>query len=85
MDTLLASHHRLVGRRRDTLTLPANQTVVEASHLDKQTTLIVRTEQPILDPGWAVTPVTLEDLVLAYLRRARDGAAESSTGLAAVK
>jgi ABC-2 type transport system ATP-binding protein len=85
VDTLLATHHRLVGRRKDTLTVPANQSVIEASHLDKQTTLIVRTDEPILDPSWAVTPLTLEDLVLAYMRRARDGAFESSTGLAAVQ
>jgi ABC-2 type transport system ATP-binding protein len=85
VDALLATHHRLVGRRRDTLTLPANQSVIEASHLDKQTTLIVRTDEPILDPSWTVTPLTLEDLVLAYMRRARDGAIESSTGLAAVQ
>ncbi|BEP14903.1 ABC transporter ATP-binding protein [Acidothermaceae bacterium B102] len=85
VDSLLASHHRLVGRRRDPLTLPSDQSVIEASHVDKQTTLMVRTDAPILDPGWTVTPVTLEDLVLAYMRRARDGAVELSTGLAAVQ
>jgi ABC-2 type transport system ATP-binding protein len=68
---LLATHHRLSGPRRDADSLPAGQTVIEASHTDKQTTLLVRTEDPILDPAWTVMPVTLEDLVLAYMSQAR--------------
>ena len=83
--TLLASHRRLVGPRTDTTALPANQTVIEASHVDKQSTLLVRTQAPVLDPAWTVTPVALDDLVLAYMRQARDGAAPSPTGLAAAR
>ena len=30
------------------------------------------TDGPILDPAWTVKPVTLDDLVLAYMGRARD-------------
>jgi ABC-2 type transport system ATP-binding protein len=69
---LLASHHRLSGLRRDPSTLPANQEVIEESHTDRQSTLLVRTEDPILDPNWTVIPITLEDLVLAYMSQARD-------------
>ncbi len=83
--TLLSSHRRLVGPRTDTTALPANQTVIEASHVDKQSTLVVRTNEPVLDPAWTVTPVTLDDLVLAYMRQARDGAAPSATGLAVAR
>ena len=82
VDALLASHRRLSGPRRDTAAMPANQSVIEASHVDKQSTLLVRTEDPILDPAWTVTPVTVDDIVLAYMRQARDGAATSATGLA---
>ena len=64
---LLAAHHRLSGPRRDQRTLPANQEVIEESHTDKQSTFLVRTSEPILDPAWSVKPVTLDDLVLAYL------------------
>jgi ABC-2 type transport system ATP-binding protein len=67
VDHLLATHHRLTGPRRDPNLLPADQTVVAASHTDRQSTLLVRTEQPILDPNWTVEPVGLEELVLAYL------------------
>ena len=69
---LLASHHRLSGPRRDPARLPPTQHVIEQSHTDKQSTLLVRTDEPILDPAWKVTPITLEDLVLAYMSQARD-------------
>ena len=72
VDELLASHHRLSGPRRDLGSLPSNQEIIEESHTDKQTTLLVRTEDSILDPAWTVTPVTLDDLVLAYMSQARD-------------
>jgi ABC-2 type transport system ATP-binding protein len=66
---LLASHHRLSGPRRDPRSLPASQQVIEESHTDRQTMLLVRTGEPVLDPAWTVRPVSLEDLVLAYMRR----------------
>ena len=69
---LLASHHRLSGPRRDPGTLPADQEVITESHTDKQTSLLVRTDGPVLDPAWTVKPVSLEDLVLAYMSRAGD-------------
>jgi ABC-2 type transport system ATP-binding protein len=68
---LLASHHRLSGPRRDPSTLPSGHTVIEESHTDKQSTLLVRSDSPVLDPNWTVKPVTLDDLVLAYLGQAR--------------
>jgi ABC-2 type transport system ATP-binding protein len=77
VDALLASHRRLTGPRRDPARLPASQSVIEQSHVEKQSTLLVRTDAPILDPTWAVTPVTLDDVVLAYMRQARDGAVPS--------
>jgi ABC-2 type transport system ATP-binding protein len=80
---LLASHHRLSGPRRDPGTLPASQEVIEESHTDKQSTLLVRTDEPILDPAWGVTPVTLEDLVLAYMSQAQgaDAVRRSTLGV----
>jgi len=72
VSALLASHHRLSGPRRDPGALPAGQEVIEESHTDKQTILLVRTDEPIHDPSWTVRPVSMEDLVLAYMSRARD-------------
>jgi ABC-2 type transport system ATP-binding protein len=69
---LLAAHRRLSGPRRDPGTLPAGQDVIEESHTDKQTSLLVRTSEPVHDPAWTVTPVSLEDLVIAYMSPAGD-------------
>ena len=44
--------------------------MIAASHTDRQSTLIVRTDGPILDPAWTVEQLGLEDLVLAYMSRA---------------
>jgi len=77
VDELLATHHLLSGPRRDPDTLPDGLEVISASHTDVQTTLLVRTSGPVLDPAWTVSEVGLEDLVLAYMsettgRRRRD-------------
>ena len=69
---LLASHHRLSGPHRDPGTLPAGLEMNTESHTDKQTNLLVRTDQPIHDPAWTVKPVSLEELVIAYMSRAGD-------------
>jgi ABC-2 type transport system ATP-binding protein len=78
VDELLASHFRLTGPRRDPANLPGDQHIIEASHTDRQSTLFVRSDGPIYDPAWTVEAVGLEDLVLAYLRRA--GAVERDRG-----
>jgi ABC-2 type transport system ATP-binding protein len=69
---LLASHHRLSGPRFDG-TLPSSFEVIEETHTDKQSVLLVRTDGPFpfFDPAWSVKPVTMDDLVLAYMRQAR--------------
>jgi ABC-2 type transport system ATP-binding protein len=73
IEELLASHHRLIGPRRDPNSLPANQEVIEAVHAGRQTSLIIRTDDPIHDPAWAIEQLSVEDLVLAYMDRAAAG------------
>lgn len=68
LDDLLATHHRLTGPRRDASRLPSEQHVVWSSQTDRQSTFIVRTSGPIHDPAWAVSQLTLEDLVIAYMQ-----------------
>jgi ABC-2 type transport system ATP-binding protein len=82
---VLASHRRLTGPRRDPAALPAGQEVIEASHTDRQSTLLIRTDGPVLDPAWTVRPVTLDDIVLAYLSRARATGAARRPGLEVVR
>jgi ABC-2 type transport system ATP-binding protein len=77
VEDLLTRHHRLTGPRRDPAKLPDDQHVVWASHTDRQSTYVVRTESPILDPAWSITALGLEDLVLAYMEGATSGAPAS--------
>jgi ABC-2 type transport system ATP-binding protein len=70
IDSLLATHHRLTGPRLDRGALPSDQQVIGESHTDRQSTLVVRTANPILYPTWSITQLNLEDLVLAYMSRA---------------
>lgn len=69
VDDLVSSHHRLVGPRRDPAGYPANQEVIDARHTDRQSILLVRSRGPVLEETWTVEPVSLEDLVLAYMAR----------------
>ncbi|HEY2550779.1 MAG TPA: ABC transporter ATP-binding protein [Streptosporangiaceae bacterium] len=68
-DEILASHVMLTGPRRDPGALPAGQELIHASHTDRQSTLVVRTSSPVLDPAWTVSKLSIEDVILAYLRQ----------------
>jgi ABC-2 type transport system ATP-binding protein len=73
IDQLLSAHHRLSGPRRDGMRLPSDWEVIEETETERQTTLTVRHERPVLDPAWTLEPLDLEDLVLAYMSRAAGG------------
>ena len=73
VDDLLDTHHRLTGARRDQKRLPGDWQVIHANHTERQTSLLVRSDSPILDPAWTVEPVSMEDLVLAYMQRSAAG------------
>jgi ABC-2 type transport system ATP-binding protein len=69
VDDLVSSHHRLIGAHCEPDGYPANQEVIDAGHTDRQSTLIVRSHGPVLEEAWTIEPVSLEDLVLAYMAR----------------
>jgi ABC-2 type transport system ATP-binding protein len=75
VDDLVAGHQQLVGPRHGNDPIPGVAAVIRASHTDRQSTLLVRTNGPITDPVWTVHEVTLEDLILAYLA---DGETQTS-------
>ena len=71
VDELLENHRTLIGPRTETDQVPGVTEVIRASHTDRQTTLLARTDGTTpADPAWTVREVTLEDLVLAYLAKA---------------
>jgi ABC-2 type transport system ATP-binding protein len=73
VEELIATHHRLVGPRRDPADLGSGRVVVDASHTDVQSTLVVRSTAPIDDPTWQADRLDLEDIVLAYMSEAAAG------------
>jgi ABC-2 type transport system ATP-binding protein len=85
VDALLASHRRLSGPRRDPASLPASQEVIQESHTDKQSILLVRTTDPILDPAWTVRRVTMDDLVLAYMSQPAGAGPATRPGLEVIR
>ena len=81
INELLATHHRLTGPRREPNALPSDQEVIVETHTDRQSTFVVRTERPILDPSWSVEQLDLEDLVLAYMNGAKQGNRQPKVGV----
>ena len=67
VEELLATHVRISGGRG--AAVPDGVEILEESHTERQTTLVVRAPKPIDDPKWTVEPLTMEDLVLAYMAR----------------
>ncbi len=67
IDSILAAHRLLVGPRRDIRQLPQGQQVVDVTQTPRQTTVMVRTADPVLDPSWEVIEPSLEEIVLAYM------------------
>ena len=70
VDDLVAGHVRLTGARRDLDDLPDGVEVIEQSHVERQSTLIVRADVPLDAMSFTVEQLTLEDLVLAYMSQA---------------
>jgi ABC-2 type transport system ATP-binding protein len=79
VDGLLAAHHLLTGPRRQAASLPGGQQVISQSHAGRQSTFLVRSDQPVIDPAWVVEDVSLEDLVLAYLGHTTTGSPDVTT------
>ncbi|MGH3301352.1 MAG: hypothetical protein ACRDOK_06600 [Streptosporangiaceae bacterium] len=80
VDDLLAAHYLITGQRRDATSLPASVEVITQRHTERQSTFLVRSTAPVVDPALCADRVDLEDVVLAYMGNA---AAPASPALAA--
>ena len=67
IDSLLASHHLLVGPRLANGVQPPGVEIVKVEHTERQTSLWVRGSPPFLPESWSEAPLSLEDLVITYL------------------
>jgi ABC-2 type transport system ATP-binding protein len=64
---ILESHVRLSGPKTNGKTLPSTCEVIDESHTERQSTFLVRTDVPIIDPKWTTSAVTMEDIAIAYM------------------
>jgi ABC-2 type transport system ATP-binding protein len=67
VEELLESHRLLTGPRRPLGAIRGVREVVRERHSGRQLTLLAITDGPIVDPSWTVDPVSLEELLLAYM------------------
>ena len=74
VEELLGTHWLVTGPRSDPGTWPSDWQVITSRHTERQTTLLIRTANPVLDSPWSVAQVDLEDLVLAYMGAEADAA-----------
>ncbi|MFG1677467.1 ABC transporter ATP-binding protein [Micromonospora sp. NPDC049282] len=71
VEELLDGHVRLTGPRADQP--PGPGVIVQARHTDRQSTFVLRqpatpTAHAVVAPGWAAQSLTLDELILTYLR-----------------
>ena len=64
---LLAVHQIVTGPRSHAEAITSMHTVVRASYKERQANLLIRACGPVTDPVFTARPVTLEELVLAYM------------------
>jgi ABC-2 type transport system ATP-binding protein len=67
VEELLESHRLLTGPRRPLGEIRGVREVVRERYSGRQLTLLAVTDGPIVDPSWTVHPVSLEELLLAYM------------------
>jgi ABC-2 type transport system ATP-binding protein len=67
IDEIVASHRLLTGPRDETADVARMHDVVRESHVERQTTLLVRANGHIYDSRWTVHELDLEEIVLGYL------------------
>jgi ABC-2 type transport system ATP-binding protein len=67
IDHLIRTHRMLTGPRRDGATVSGVGAVIDQTLTDKQTSMLVRVDGPIVDPSWTVAQIDLEEIVLGYL------------------
>jgi ABC-2 type transport system ATP-binding protein len=69
LDQLQGEHHWVVGSSEQTAHLPGGVVVINETRHARHTRLLVRTHESLLNPALTMSPVDLEELVLAYLER----------------
>lgn len=69
LDYVVESHRFLSASSTDSSTLPEGTTVVETQMDSRKVTHLVQVTLPFEDEKWRVTEPTLDEIIMAYLRR----------------
>jgi ABC-2 type transport system ATP-binding protein len=69
IEQIVGSHRLLTGPRTDPAMVARVHSVIQESHTERQTTLLVRANGHVYDSCWQIDEVGLEEVVLAYLGR----------------
>jgi ABC-2 type transport system ATP-binding protein len=67
IEDVVGAHRLLVGPRSDPAAVARVAAIVQQSHTDRQSTLLVHANGHLYDARWTVNDVGLEEIVLAYL------------------
>ena len=67
IDELVALHKLLIAPRQDSDVIDRDATVIQATHTDRQSAMLVKLGSLAIRPDWEVHDVSLEEMVLAYL------------------
>jgi ABC-2 type transport system ATP-binding protein len=76
-DELLSAHQVVSGPADRAESITAASTIVQASYAGRQANLLVHASRPVTDPAFSVRPVTIGELVLAYMSQPHTGTAPS--------
>ncbi len=69
LEDVLATHRLVIGSTEMSWQAPHDATVISSSTTGRQTSMLVRSEHPVTDWPQEVLEPTLEEVVVAYLRR----------------
>ena len=69
IEQIVNAHRLLSGPRCDPAGVARLEAIIQQSHTERQTTLLVRANGHLYDARWTVSQLGLEEIVLAYLAR----------------
>lgn len=72
IDELLEQHRLLVGPRASARAVYERHSVIEANHTERLSSLVVKVNGGVWDQAWEIHGLSLEDLVLSYMRSNRE-------------
>jgi ABC-2 type transport system ATP-binding protein len=72
IESVVSSHKVMTSTARDTTNLEREHDVIAVNRTPRQVSAVVRVNGPVVEPGWEIEDVSLEEIVLAYLGQGRE-------------